>query len=644
MPSSPSTSRPTDATAGAWWACLVLALAVAAAYSNTIHLPFIFDDRPAIVENATIRDWRAIGMVLSPPNDGSSVTGRPVVNLSLALDYALGGTAPWSYHVTNLLIHVLATLALFGCARRTFLQPILRGRFSAHATPLAAVIALWWALHPLQTESVTAVVQRTESLAGLFYLLTLYGFIRAMEPGATRPWRVIALVACLAGMATKEVMVSAPLLLLLYDRTFVAGSFRGAWQNRKSWYGLLAATWLLLALLVVHQGGSRGNTDGAPVMNATWHYLLTQCDALVTYVRLTFWPHPLVLDYGTPLVTRVGEVWLAGVMVLGALVAVAASLWRWPVAGFFGACFFVLLAPSSSVVPLVTQPIAEHRMYLPTAALVAVAIVVGYRLIGRRVLLAGVVLGLAAGLAAFTRNRDYVTEESIWRDTIAKRPNNARAYYNLGCALEAHGQLPSAFANYETALRMDPNYADAHNNLGRILSAQGRHAEALQHLTIAAQRKPASADIQGNLGIALLRAGRVDEAIDHLQRTIRARPTDDQALGWLGSALLQKQRLAEAAACYTEMARLKPDRADAHVNLGTTWLMMGNTAAGIAELQRGLQLDPDEIDGHRNLALHLARSGKPAEAIPHWREVLRLQPDDAMARAELERAVAATKR
>jgi 4-amino-4-deoxy-L-arabinose transferase-like glycosyltransferase len=206
-----------------------IGLAVFVAYANTFRVPFLFDDQQSIVENPTIRSlsWG----VFSPPHDGLTVEGRPVLNFSLALNYAVSGTKVWSYHAINLAIHLLAALTFFGLVRRT-LQRVATP-VAAHATEIALAAALLWALHPLQTESVTYIVQRTESLMGLLYLLVLYGFVRGCEAENARGWWALSITACALGMGTKEVMVSAPLMVLLYDRTFVAGSFRAAWRQRR---------------------------------------------------------------------------------------------------------------------------------------------------------------------------------------------------------------------------------------------------------------------------------------------------------------------------------------------------------------------------------------------------------------------------
>jgi hypothetical protein len=272
----------------------ILAAGAIAVYSRTFSFPLLFDDKPAIVDNPTIRHWSTA--FWAPYDTGAA--GRPIVNLSLAINYAISGESVWSYHALNLAIHILAGLLLFGIVRRTL---------ALRADPASSLIgfstALLWTLHPLQTESVTFIIQRTEALMGLFYLLTLYCFIRGSEADThfQRRWFALSVATCLLGMATKEVMVSAPLLVLLYDRTFVGGSFRSAWQRRRALYFGLACTWVLLAALMV-SSHKRGGTVGFGLGVTPWDYVVTQCRAIVVYLKLSVWPYPLVVDYGTVVV------------------------------------------------------------------------------------------------------------------------------------------------------------------------------------------------------------------------------------------------------------------------------------------------------------------------------------------------------
>ena len=676
-----------------------IVLAGLAAYHNTFRVPFLFDDPPAILQNPGLRHLWPPWSAFDPSAPASAVTGRPVANLTLAFNYALSGSDPWSYHALNLLIHVLAGLALFGLVRRTLLQPALRARFGKDAFLLAWSVALLWTVHPLQTEAVTYTVQRVESLMGLCFFLTFYCFIRAVEtttgprttgqqatgpvvsgpwsrgPRSSRTsiWSALSVLACLLGMATKEVMSVAPVLVFLYDRTFAAGSFREAWRRRRGLYLSLAATWLPLLALVAGTGWNRVGTAGFNVGIAPWAYWLTQFEALPRYLALALWPHPLVFEYGTFWVHRAGEIVPGALVVVPLLAATLVALRKIPAAGFLGAWFFAILAPTS-LVPGTMQMIVEHRMYLPLAAVLA-ALVLGLHSAFRRSTLTltfTLTLALALAFLTFSRNSDYRSELALWGDTVVKRPDNARALKGLGVALDhvgraaeaipvdehALGQDPGdielvdnlavalehagrnaeAIRRYEEALRIRPDYPEAHSNLGNALGRDGRIPEAIAEYETAVRLRPDFAEFHYNLAGALDRAGRTAAAIAHYQAALRIRPAAGMPHYDLGLALEQLGRMDAAIAEYTEALRLEPDLPEAHNNLGTALARAGRLPAAVAHLRAAVRLRPTFAKAHFNLGNALIASGRWDAAIAEYEEALRLQPDYPAARANLERA------
>jgi tetratricopeptide (TPR) repeat protein len=639
------------------WAALLaealIVLATVAAFSNSFTGPFLFDDEAAIVDNPTIRQLWPISKALCPPNYGESVTGRPLLNLSLAVNYAIHKLDVWSYHATNLTIHLLGSLLLFGILRRTFLLPTMRERWGVAATPLAFVIALFWAIHPLQTESVTYIIQRAESLVGLFYLLTLYCFVRGVGSARAVPWHIGAVLACLLGMASKEVMVSAPLIVLLYDRTFLAGSFREAWRRRGGFYLALAGTWVLLGWLVIF-AGNRGGTAGFGAGMSWWAYLCTQFGAIIHYLRLCVWPHPLVLDYGTGTAHGVSEI-LPYAIVLGSLgAATVVALWRWPKIGFLGAWFFAILAPTSSVVPVVSQTVAEHRMYLPLAAVVTGLAVGGYlmgqrlvrrqkiSLLGLRVVDISLVMCVAVslGIVTFQRNADYHSGPSIWRDTVAKAPGSARAHINLGVALADRRQFAEAISSYRNALAIKPDYMEAHSNLGAALACRGQVDEAIAEYKLALEINPDHAGTHNNFGLALVRRGQVDEAIAHYRKALEINPDFVNANNNFGLALAGRGQFDEAIAHFQRALKVKPDFADAHYNLGVVLMGRGRVDEAIAHYQKALEVKPDYADAHVNLGNALRDRGQINEAIAHYQKALEIKPDLAEAHYNLGVALA----
>lgn len=658
----------------------LLLVAAFVAYANSLGAPFVFDDHRAIVENRTIRQLWPLTGVLSPPADQGGVTGRPLINLSLALNYAVGGTAVRGYHLANIAVHALAALVLFGVIRRTLLrvdatipgQGQANGPRSRAAARLAFVSTLWWTLHPLQTETVTGIVQRTESIAALFYLLTFYFFLRGVETPQPSRWFIGCVAACLAGMASKETMVTAPVAVLLYDRTFVAGSFAAAWRLRRALYASLAGTWLLLAALVLGSP-QRAGTVGFGLEVSSWEYLLTQCRAIGLYLQLALWPHPLVVDYGTAVVKNVADVLLPGALVSLLLIGTVVALWRRPRWGFAGGMFFLLLAPSSSFIPLASQTIAEHRMYLPLAVVLACLVIGSHRVLGRSGLGALLVAALPAFVLTSQRNRVYASELSLWSQTVAAQPDNARARINLGHALVEANRLPEAIAQFELASRLGsfsasghinlasaylslndaaqalphaelavrsaPRAAAARINLGLALSALGRAAEAVPQFEEALRLEPPTAEVHANLARALLQANRTVEAVEQLNIAANLAPEDAGTWCDLGRAYLRQRDLPAARRAGAHALHLAPDSPLANLLMGNLELAEENSAAAIARFRRALELDATLVAARNNLANTLLLSGEVDEAIAEYRRVLGERPDDRLVQENLSHAL-----
>jgi tetratricopeptide (TPR) repeat protein len=652
----------------------VIVGSVALAYANTFSGPFVFDDAANIVGNASIRDLRSMGQVLLPPPD-AGVGGRPIYNLSLALSYAVGGSDVAGYHAFNLLIHLAACLTLFGIVRRSLADRAIDGRFAQNADAIALVVALIWGLHPLQVEAVTYISQRAEELMGLFYLLTLYCFIRAVGPGARRPigWAALAVLACFLGMATKEVMVTAPLVVFLYDSLFVAGSFRVAWRRRWPLYVSLLSSWALLAALM--RGLAR--RDVGYDLGVSWvTTALTECHAVAIYLVLSVWPHPLVF-YRDPIFIHEAErVILPGALLIALLVSTLILLIKRPRIGFAGAWIFIILAPTSTVVPILKQPVAEHRMYLSLAGLAVLFVVSLFAWAGRRSLILGALAALVLAGVTWTRNQTYRSEVGLWTDTANKEPFNSAAQNNLGLALLNLGHYQDAIGPCRAAVRDDARNELAHNNLGSALVCLGRPAEAVAEFTAAIQIRPTFADAEGNLGGALQLLGRSEEAIAHCRKAIELQPRSAKAHNNLGSALdpahpvealheyedavrldstyadfrsnLARElgelgRWPEAVDEYKIVAGLQPQSAEAAFDLAFALEKAGRTNEAIVWEESTLRLEPDHVGARNNLASHLIKiPGREPEAIAHLRSVVRIQPKSAVAHRDLGFALGAT--
>ena len=577
---------------------LGLAAAIAAVYARALPAPFVFDDQFAIVGNETIHSLTPLGRVLQQPPD-LPTSGRPIVALSLALNYAAGGLDPRGYRLVNGLLHWLAALLVFGVVRGTLESPRCAPRFAAHARGVGVAVALLFAAHPLASEVVCYVTARTESLMAVFYLATLWCVSRAHGSAQPWGWAAAAVASCAAGMGCKEAMASAPLVTALHDGVFWGRAQGVARRVRFATWSGLALTWIVLLHLALQ--APRAESAGLGHWVSPAIYLANQCRLVPHYLRLVVAPWPLVLDYGTPDPIALADVG-PGFALLASLLGLSLyALWRWPAAGFVGIACFAILAPSSSVVPVVSEVGAERRMYLPLAALLALAVTLTRPLIAPRRprWLAAALVGLAAlvlGAVSFARAGDYRSAIALWRADVAAQPLNRRAHYNLSKAYQAEGRTAEAQAERAVSLQGEIEYYE------RVLPLQ---------------RDPVRARV--DLGALHELAGHLPRARDQYLDALARAPDDPYALRRMARLLLRGASdpgvLAEARR-YAERAVAVTGRRDAAAleTLAEVQLASQQRAAAIATLQEALRTDPrqQEPDVLERIRDRLALEGSPS--------------------------------
>lgn len=664
-----------------WITAIILAASLAVVYIPALNAPLFFDDIGTISMNKSIVSlWPLIGTAEQPgplrPVPQFPTAGRPLVNLSFALNYHYGGNSPWGYHVVNLLIHFCSSMLLWAIVRRTLLLPYFGNRFEAAAGWLALAVSLLWALHPLQTEAVIYVTQRTELMMACFYLATLYCSLRywsllsisrgenrgdeltLIDSGRRRMfWLVLAVVACACGMASKEVMVSAPLIVLLFDRAFIAGSLPKA--IRQSWplYTGLAATWLVLAWLIFDS--PRSDTAGFHVGPPLVTWWMTQAEVLLIYLKLVIWPWPLLVHYQLPYVESLADAWLylipVGVLGFGTLFL----LWRNRPVGFLGTWVFAVLSPTS-VVPILTEMAAERRMYLPLAAILVILVVGGYLLIrallersararhavfdARRarnwavgVAVAVVVLSIAA---SHERARAYNDPVFLWQEVIDHQPQNFVAHAGLGdLYLRDADQRPQAIGAYKEALKFNSDHLAARANLGRAYILVGQFQNAIDVLKETAKSHPDYREAVNSLGVAYARAGQLEEAVNTFEPLLKKEPDYAAAHANLGMALLDLNRGADAAEHLQRALQLQPDDTDSGINLGRALMSAGRTSEAIEAFKAALAKSPNDPVALNNFGFALIQLGKYKEAIACLELAVQIKPDYYVAHDNLGNAL-----
>jgi tetratricopeptide (TPR) repeat protein len=613
---------------------LALICAGALAYANSLAGPFIVDDGVTIVDNPHIRQLWPLSRALVTDRE-STVAGRPLVNLSFAINYAMGGLDVGGYHLVNLALHVLCALLLFGVVHRTLDLPSVH--LADRSTPIALATALLWLVHPLNTEAVDYVTQRTELMMGACYLLTLYAAIRAHDSSRSSWWPVLAVVACGLGMACKESMVTAPVVVWLYDRTFHEATRRSRWR----FHAALAATWLVLVAL--GWSGPRIHSAGWSTGVGVWTYLLNQTVMIVRYLRLTLWPADLVLTYGYPRPLTLGNVLPAAMLVVALLGVTVVLLRLAPRLGFLGAWFFVTLAPTSSIVPIATEVGAERRMYLPLMALVLMGVLALDWLTRQLPALTArprrepvvwlvIVATLATGCALATRSRNQEYRSGLtMAKTVLERWPTGYAHLLLATEMITAGDHQSALGQLRQAVADAPR---AEYALGEELIKAGEWDAALDHLQAFVRQEPALLEVvsaRNEIGRILLRRGELDAAADQFRLVLQMAPGFGEAHRNLADALVAGQRFADAIGEYQRYVIDHPRDAEALRNLGVAFQKMGRSAEAIAALRQALAVNPVNARAARDAAIvELTRENYP-DAVAFARQALQASPDDAVA-------------
>ncbi len=586
-----------------------LVLAVAA-YWRVLDGQFQFDDAHAVEQNLAVKDVdRFLRSDFLPAYLGA---GRPVTDLTFGLNYAEGRLVPWNFHLTNLFIHLVAVLLVWALGR-----VLLRLAGAARAEWLALAAAGLFALHPVQSEAVSYVAQRAESLASALYaaalLLVLAGERRGLSWRAAPLWAG-AFLAFALGLGAKAIVVTFPAAWLLAVAAVPAPGRRAGllgWRARLAALLPFAAFDLLFAWRTM--GGIAGSSDAGfhvPGLSP-WSYFVTQLQVIPVYLRLLFWPAGQNVDWDYPAARSLSDpsaLASGGLLLLlgfGAVSLCVAARRRTGegaaaarVAGFGVLWFFTLLSVTSSLVPL-ADILVEHRLYLASWG-IFLAVAVGVeRLLSRfpraRGALAGTALvaalWAASAWALHRRNAVWETRRALWTDCVEKSPRKARAWLSLAYADLAENRLEHSVAANRIALSL------AGDDLGVRLQ------------------------VYRNLGATLVLLGRVGEAEAVLRSAVDAGHWDADLLNNLAVVLIEERRLDEAEGFARRAATISPGKGEAWNTLGEIALRRGDAAGALRLFEHSIRLDPDVAVRQYNRGLALAVLGRVGEACAIWRTV-----------------------
>jgi tetratricopeptide (TPR) repeat protein len=644
------------------------------AYSNSFTGSFQFDDRLHILRNPALTDLTNIGKIYHYGK------GRFLPYLTLAFNYKISKFDPLSYHTFNFFIHYIAAIFLYFLFLEICRTPAIQGLKLNIPQRLGAFLAASiFFLHPLQTESVTYIIQRAESMAGMFYLAALFFYLKARGAGVRKElfgYALLAGSAALGAAFSKETAVTLPAMILVVEIFFFETAIKDLLSKKLFWFLMIpAAVVLSFKLKPLIQTGFF--YDPGPGFSFTRkQYLLTQFSVLLIYLRLFFWPANQNVDWDYPLATSFLslQTFTSFLFLLFLLILAFVAHKRLRLVSLGIVAFFITLAPTSSFIPL-RDVIFEHRMYLAVAFLAMGFVQLccqGLARIGERsprrqtmviCALITVLLPVLSGLT-HARNRVWLNEVSLWEDAVKKSPNKARVHKNYGKGLltAAYGSREQAKREFEAARRLAPDWAVPYYDLGVCYWQEEDYQQAVTLGLEAIQRRPKYKDALYLLGTSYKKLHQWDKAREYLEQLIGMSPgsqyiggyldllevygelgLEDEALDvarkvrhlpdgattldyYRGLAFYKLKQMETAKLYFVKQTEQESDRLKAYIMLGQICYLEGDYQRAEMAFQQAVEESEWFVHGHYNLSIILEHRGRLREASEHLEKVLAVDP------------------
>jgi tetratricopeptide (TPR) repeat protein len=553
------------------------------------------------------------------------------------LDVEIYGMNAGLHHLTNLWFHIANTLLLFGLLFRT-----------TGGLGRSAMVAALFAAHPIHVESVAWIAERKDVLSTLFWLLTMHAYVQYVRKPRFGRYLVVV-VAFALGLMSKPMLVTLPIVLLLFDvwplqRVRFENGQLEVWMRmirEKIPLFILALASSIVTVIVQAQGGAVRNFEMFPLYRRVANAVVSY----VAYLGQMLWPGNLSAYYPYPSLPLWSIIVSAVVLVAASFMVIRLSKSRsFLFAGWFW--YLITLIPVIGLVQVGGQARADRYTYIPLIG-IFIVVVWGIHLVLRGwrygdIALKAMACILVCALAAGARHqvRYWESDLSLWERAATVTADNYFAHTNLGYALLERGDVAEGIANYKEALRINPDSAETYNGLGLALARQGQLDAAIEQYRLAIRTRPGFSDAHSNLGIALASRGDMQEAFSEFQRALEISPENPEILYNYGFTLANLGRLDEAISYYRKAVAIRPGYADAYFQTGNIFAGKGMLEEAAAEYAKALEIRPDYEDAHNNLGFVLMSQGRYGDAITHFREALRINPNSDRARRNLNRALA----
>jgi protein O-mannosyl-transferase len=645
------------------FAVLSLAIILLAVYGNSFDCSWHFDDEPNITDNPNLHmtelSWEQVSKALKSDRNNPHFFYRPVACLSFALNHYFGGLDVFGYHLVNLLIHFLSSVFLFLFILNTLQLPSLKERYSSNTYAIALLATVLWSINPIQTQAVTYIVQRMASLAAMFYLISMYFYLKARTAYNTKPrvaFFILSGLSFLLAIGSKENAAMLPISLFLYEAIVIQEDTRLFFRRNLKWFILSCSVIALVGL--THFYTRHGNVfsflggyENRPFTFA--ERLLTQPRIIIFYVSLLVYPLSSRLniahsfELSRSLLDPISTVFSIAAILFSIAFAFYVARKR-PLISFCILFFFLNHVIESSIFPL--ELVYEHRNYIPSMlfflpfSIGLIALLKRYesKKTMKYSLAAFIVFLLAAfGHATYLRNFDWKSPGTLWGDSVEKSPDLMRTHHNFGRYYQNRGDLRTALKIYQQALsktatnrkdesfithynigkawadlndygraeshfrqaiNLNPSYSPAYNNLAAAYEWQGKKDLAYETLQKAFRIDPYAPFLNHNLGLHYLKEGRPADAIEHLRRALHSVEYKSSATLCLAIAHKQEGRLGKASVLFRKALRKNPQDTGIHLHLAELYQKAGHPALALKEAERALDLAITRGTFHKILA------------------------------------------
>jgi len=552
-------------------------------YGHTLQVPFYLDDFINIRDRLCAINSLSPGEFVNATFE-SFAPRRPLANLSFAMNYYFHGLSLPGYHLVNIVIHVINGILLYLFVLKTITLPGLRHK-CRHPVWAAVLASLLWFVNPVQIQSVTYIVQRMNSMATLFFLCSFLSYVYGRLARKTQA-RIALLALCalcwVFSMASKEIALTLPGLIFVYEWLFFQDLAR-AWIKKSAIYVVIGLTGVLTAVYLVYHYTplSFFTSIFQPRPYTALERFLTEGRVILFYISLLAYPHPGRLNLNhdmaisrsllDPFTTLLS---FAALFVL--LVFTILTAKRYRIVAFCMIWFFANVAIEALAAG--TEPIFEHRAYLPSMLFFVPFVWVAFRGINKPKIIVPVITALIIVLSFWTyqRNALWMDPVAFWEDAVRKSPYHFRSHANLGMSYLQAKAYDSALKPLQKALTLNPPYP---------------------------------AEIYTNLGLLYLEIGKQDQARQNLERAVSLNPNNFVGLDFLGTLYRKQKSHSEAIRYYRRATTINPKYAPSYYNLGTLYSEMGDTDNAVKTLTQALALRPMWSEAYSTLGLVRAEKG-----------------------------------